>query len=262
VNLANSGDQMSEAEAWGKFLKRFQGHDFFVVVGNRQGTLWAKSDSKPAEPPKTTTDNRPKPAGNQPEGTQAKVERGEIPLWLWIVLGFSIAGNAVLLFLLAKPKPPKDKFEVSHHERQLIEKARDEQRRLNVDPQSRGGAEELVVGKMMEAYDQYDKVNNERLELQTYKQFKEEFSKFDAQAKQIKAESDRRQKEIQELSAQVRREKAAQGDLQKELAEAKNTIASLESELRENQDLIDKVGLWQSDFEKRLQEMTGQLRDE
>jgi hypothetical protein len=265
LDIADTGGQIGIAKAWAKVVSRFQSPEFFVVIGDRQGVYWARPSGlavvtppKPHEEPNKDQNKSTKTAAN-PDTTEYQ------PHFEWLAW----IGGAVLLvswaalayvFVQSKKSGPSERPSLGHHEQQLIEKVRDEQKKMKLDPASAAGAEELVVGKMIEAYDQHDKLTMERNDLAKYKQFKEEFDVFDRQAQEIKRKSDERQADIQKLTKDLQQEKGRQASLQKELGWAKDTIAALESDLKTAEKLLDDVGLWQKDFNKRLQEMAGELR--
>lgn len=261
LDMADTGGAVSEAKAWAKVVERFKSPEFFILVGDRQGLFWAHGAGAPTivTPNQTAPDTHEMPPKTEqkPKPKQKEQPLDVSGILLWSFLGLSLAGNAVLIYLKiqSSKSDATQSFPVSHHERQLIEKVRDEQKR-----QGPSSNEEVIVGKMMESYDQYDKANNERLDLLKYRQFKEDFDVFDQQAKEIKRKSDERQQEIRELTASLRQSQAGQADLQKELGAAKDTIAALQSELRTAERLLDDVGQWQTNFCVRLEETAGQMR--
>jgi hypothetical protein len=261
LDIADTGGQIGVAKAWAKVVSRFQSPEFFVVIGNRQGVYWARPAGGVVVTPPKPHDEPKKSPDVKPTSDNPKSERTSPGFWsFYFPLAMAIANIVVVIIALSRRRVENTKLALGHHEQQLIEKVRDEQKKMKLDPASAGGAEELIVGKMIEAYDSYDKVSRERNDLAKYKQFKEEFDVFDRQAQEIKRKSDERQAEIQKLNGEIQQEKGKRADLQKELTRAKDTIAALESDIKAAEKLLDDIALWQRDFNKRLEEMTGELR--
>ncbi len=277
VLLSDKGGAISDGKAWAAVLNRLKAKPSFTInLDKKQGLLWVRvaEPTSAGDPVAPTNSTKPEPTdtGNGDEKKTVADDKKSgssdpIPLVATgiVMLLVGGAGGYILKSRASSPTKAKastkspvdaaDRFKVSANERELVEKVRDEIRRLGWDANHIPSGDEFIVGQMIDRYNRSDSLTKDLEKLEKYRKFKEDHDSFQKQIDVAVARANASATETESLKEQLKREGEKSNRLGDELKKTQSQLASSQTDVRNAQQRIQQLERSDAEFQQVYSEL-------